>query len=82
MGIDAVFQSLLEYGVLGAAVVLLVLVVVRKDKQVNALYIRLVEKSERDAEKYQELAAAQSEVLAELVGEIQEYRQDVRDHDS
>ena len=79
MGLDAVFQSFLEYGVLGAAVVLLVIFLIRKDKQVNALYIRLVEKSERDASKYQELASAQNEVLTELIEEIQEYRQDVND---
>lgn len=79
MGLDAVFQSFLEYGVLGAAVVLLVIFLIRKDKQVNALYIRLVEKSEKDANKYQELAAAQNEVLAELIEEIQEYRQDVNE---
>lgn len=72
MGIEVALQSLLEYGVLGAAVVILIIVVIRKDRQVNGLYIRLVEKSERDSEKYHELASAQSEVLKELAEEIQE----------
>jgi len=76
MGIDQAIASLLDYGALGAAVVILLVFLIRKDRQVNALYVRLVEKAERDSAKYHELAAAQGEVLKELVEEIQELQDD------
>lgn len=72
MGIDSALQSLLEQGVLGAAVVILIVFLIRKDRQVNALYVRLVEKAEKDAAKYHELATAMNETLSELVDEIEE----------
>lgn len=58
--------GLLEYGVLGIAVVLLVVAYFRKDRQVNALYVRLIEKAERDANKYHELGEALNDTLKEL----------------
>lgn len=70
MGLETVLQVFLDQGVLGAVVVLLVMALIRKDKQVNHLYIRLVEKSDKDAQKYHELAAAQNDVLNELAEEI------------
>lgn len=72
MGMAAAFQSLMDYGVLGAAVVILIVMLIRKDRQVNTLYLRLVEKSEKDSQKYQELSSAQADVLRELAEEIQE----------
>lgn len=67
-------MKMMEFGVLGVAVVILVIALVRKDKQVNSLYVRLVEKSERDSDKYHDLAAAQSDAVKELAGEIKEMR--------
>jgi len=62
--------GLLEYGVLGIGVVLLAVAYIRKDRQVNALYIRLVEKAEKDANKYHELAEALNDTLQELADAI------------
>lgn len=62
--------ALLEYGVLGIAVVLLIVAYIRKDRQVNALYIRLIEKAERDSDKYHELAEAMNDVLQELTDAV------------
>lgn len=62
--------GLLEYGVLGIAVVLLVVAYIRKDRQVNALYVRLIEKAERDSNKYHELAEALNDTLQELTDAV------------
>lgn len=77
MGLEVIFETFLQYGALGATTVLLIIFLIRKDRQVNALYVRLVEKSERDAAKYHDLAAAQNELMAELVEEIHEYRHEL-----
>lgn len=69
---ESAFQSLMEYGALGVVLVIMIVMLIHKDRQVNALYIRLVEKSERDSEKYHELSSAQSEVIRELAEEVQE----------
>jgi len=63
--------ALLEYGVLGIALVVLLIAYIRKDRQVNTLYIRLIEKSERDAHKYHQLAEALNDTLQELTDAIQ-----------
>lgn len=59
--------SIAEYGVLGICVAALTYAVIKKDKQVNTLYLRLIEKSERDAQKYQELSVALNDTLKELI---------------
>lgn len=64
--VSKALYSLSEYGVLGIAVILLVMALIRKDRQVNALYIRLVEKAEKDASKYHQLADALNDTLKEL----------------
>lgn len=69
---EAAFQVLLEYGALGAVLIIMIIMMIHKDRQVNALYVRLVEKSERDSEKYHELSSAQSDMLRELAEEVQE----------
>jgi len=63
---SSALMGLLEYGILGIAVVLLIIALIRKDRQANTLYDRLVEKSERDSNKYHELAEALNETLQEL----------------
>jgi len=60
-----------EYGVLGLCVIALTIALVRKDRQVNALYIRLIEKAEKDATKYHELAEALNDTLKELVDAVE-----------
>jgi hypothetical protein len=70
MGIDQIVLKLLEYGVLGIAVVLLTGALTRKDKQVTALYIRLIEQSDRNGQKYHELAEAMTETMEELAASI------------
>lgn len=60
-----------EYGVLGLCVIALAIALVRKDRQVNALYIRLIEKAEKDSTKYHELAAALDETLKELIDAVE-----------
>jgi hypothetical protein len=62
--------GLVEYGVLGFCVIALAIAYVRKDKQVNDLYLRLIEKSEQHASKYHELAESLDETLKELVDVI------------
>jgi hypothetical protein len=74
MGAELIVPKLLEYGVLGIAVFFLTLALIRKDKQVTALYIRLVEKSERGEQKYQELAEALDDTLKEMSDVIQMQR--------
>lgn len=78
MGLDQAITSLLDYGTLGIVVIILLVFLIRKDKQVNTLYVRLVEKAELDSAKYHELAAAQGDVLKELIEEIQELQDDKR----
>ena len=60
-----------EYGILGLSVIALTIALIRKDRQVNMLYIRLIEKAERDADKYHELAEALDETLKELIDAIE-----------
>lgn len=62
--------KLTEYGVLGVAVILLIMALIRKDRQVNALYIRLVEKAEKDADKYHQLAEALNDTMQELTDSV------------
>ena len=62
--------KLTEYGVLGCAVILLVMALIRKDRQVNALYIRLVEKAEKDSNKYHQLAEALNDTMQELTDSL------------
>jgi len=66
MGIDGAVTKLIEQGILGIGVVFLAIAYIRKDKQVTALYTRLVEKSERDAQKYHELAETMDGTLKEM----------------
>lgn len=63
---EGILFSFAEYGVLGIAVIILALALVRKDRQVNALYDRLIEKSDKDSQKYHELAEALNDTLKEL----------------
>lgn len=60
-----------EYGVLGLCVIALTIALVRKDRQVNTLYIRLIEKAEKDATKYHELAEALDDTLKELIDAVE-----------
>lgn len=66
MPIDQAIYRLIEHGVLGIAVVFLSLALIRKDKQVSSLYTRLVEKSDRGAHKYHELATEMDRTMKEL----------------
>jgi hypothetical protein len=65
------FLGLVEYGVLGICVIGLTIALVRKDRQVNALYTRLIEKAEKDSVKYHELAEALNDTLQELVDAVE-----------
>lgn len=55
-----------EYGVLGMLVIILTIALIKKDRQVTALYSRLVQKAEKDTEKYHELAEELHKTLKEL----------------
>ena len=67
-GGGSILFQLAEYGILGIAVILLVLALLRLHRQNGHLYDRLIEKSERDSEKYHELGSAMNEALQELAG--------------
>lgn len=65
LGVD-VTGKLMEYGVLGIMVILLLVAYIRKDRQVGTLQDRLVAKAERDSEKYHELASELNMTMRDL----------------
>jgi len=66
MSFTQLLSAISEYGVLGICVAALTYAVIKKDKQVEALYLRLIEKSESDAKKYQEITEALNDTLKGL----------------
>ena len=62
----------LEYGVLGLSVLALGTALIKKDKQVNSLYSQLVEKAEKDTEKYHELAEELNNTMNALIEIVEE----------
>lgn len=70
MGAEAVTGELIKQGLLGALLVLALWVAWKKDRQVGALHRRLIEKAEKDAEKYYQFAMEMTTTMKALTDAI------------
>ncbi len=64
---DQFLGQLVNYGVAGVVAALAILALIRKDKQVNALFGRLEDKSDKMIEKYHQLGKELNETMKALV---------------
>lgn len=64
---DQFLGQLVNYGVAGVVAALAILALIRKDKQVNALFGRLEDKSDKMTEKYHQLGKELNETMKALV---------------
>ena len=62
----SLIKELIAQGGMGLLAAIALYVAYKKDRMVDALYTRLVEKSEKDSDKYQQLAGVQNETMREL----------------
>lgn len=67
---EGLLLELLTKGGMPVITVIAIIIAFRKDQHVTMLYDRYVEKCERDAEKYHELAQAQTNTMRELTDAI------------
>jgi hypothetical protein len=67
---EGLLLELLSKGGMPVITVIAIIIAYRKDQHVTMLYDRFVVKCERDADKYHELAQAQTTTLRELTDAI------------
>ena len=72
MGIDALIGELFKQGLLGLLAAIALWVAYKKDNQVGNLQRRLIEKSEKDAEKYYQFAMEMNSTMKSLTEAINE----------
>lgn len=70
---EGILAELAKQGILGMVAVLAIIVAYRKDRQVNALYTRLEQKTEKMVEKYHTLAGELKETIHTLCRTIDEH---------
>jgi Zn-dependent M16 (insulinase) family peptidase len=69
---EALIMELAGKGILGVVTAISLFIAYKKDKQVEALYDRLIEKSSKTAEKYHTLASELHETLRDLHASIED----------
>ena len=71
MDIGTILSEFASQGLMGVVAILAIIIAVRKDKQVSALYDRLEQKSEKAADKYHTLANEMNDTLRALTDAIE-----------
>lgn len=78
MGIDPILQKFLEHGILGLIAALAIFVAWKKDRMVHALQDRLIEKTEKDADKYYQFATEMNNTMKALTNAVIDDRRQIQ----
>lgn len=70
MGTDKLIASLIEHGPIGVVAAVSLWWAIKKDRQVASMTKRLVEKAEKDADKYYQFALAQGRLISDLTDSV------------